>query len=163
MLWNSKIIWYWVRGGVLPKFELHIFGIVGQKGQKWVNLGKIAVFMLHHMTLWLEYYDKASNIWYWVRDEVSLKFELHIFGIVGQKDQKWVKLDKTSVFILNHVTFWLEYDEIVPLFICVWKSIFKFKTSILLLFTMGISVKKAQKRQNVPKFSHMEIIPLMFF
>ena len=74
---------------------MHILGIVGQNGQKCVKLGKIAVFMLHHMTLQLEYYEIASKIWYWVRDEMLLKYELHVFGIVGQKDQKWVKLVKT--------------------------------------------------------------------
>ena len=82
----------------MSKFELHILGIVGQNGQKWVKLGKIAAFMLHHMILWVEYYEMASNIWYWVRGEGLLKFDLHVFGIVGQKDQKWVKLDKTFIF-----------------------------------------------------------------
>ena len=55
-------------------------------------------------------------VWYRVRDEVLLKSELHIFGIVGQKDQKWVKLDKISVTVhakkACHLR--LEYDEIVP-------------------------------------------------
>ena len=49
-----------------------------------------------------------------IRDEVLLKFDLHIFGIVGQKVQNWVKFDKTFIFILNDMSFRLEYDEIVP-------------------------------------------------
>ena len=68
--------------------------------------------MLHHMNLWVEYYEIASNI-YWVRDDVLLKFDLHTFDIVGQKDQNLVKLDKTFIFILNDKSFRLEYDEIV--------------------------------------------------
>ena len=45
-----------VRNGVLTKFELVIFGMVGKKGQKWVKLGKIAVFMLSYVTFLLELY-----------------------------------------------------------------------------------------------------------
>ena len=41
---------------MLPKFELLIFGIVSQKGQKWVKLGKIPVFRLSRVTFLLEYY-----------------------------------------------------------------------------------------------------------
>ena len=92
-------------------------GIVGQDGQKWLKLSKIVAFMLHHVTLWVEYYEIASIILYWVRGEVLLEFDLHVFGIVGQKGQKFVKfvkLDKTFIFILNDTRFCLEYDEIVP-------------------------------------------------
>ena len=93
ILSNIKSVWYWVWNGVLSKFELHILVIVGQNGQKWVKLGKITVFMLKYMTLWLQYYEIASNIWYRVREEGLLKFDLHVFGIVGQKYQNFVKLD----------------------------------------------------------------------
>ena len=86
--------------GLFQNFKLHILGIVGQNGQKWVKFGKIAVFMLHHMALWVEYYEILGNIWYWVRDEELLKFDLHIFGNVGQKNQNWVKFDKTFIYIL---------------------------------------------------------------
>ena len=41
---------------MLPKFELLVFGKVGQKGQKWVKLGKIAGFRLSHVTFSLEFY-----------------------------------------------------------------------------------------------------------
>ena len=75
--------------------------------------------MLHHMTLWLEYYEIASIIWYWVRDEVLLKIYLHVFGKVGQKDQKFVKLDKAFIFNTKP---WLEYDKIVPTWFFVFEK-----------------------------------------
>ena len=35
--------------GCCQNLSCMFFGIVGQKGKKWVKLGKIAVFMLKHI------------------------------------------------------------------------------------------------------------------
>ena len=71
------------------------------------------------------------------------------FCIVGQKGQKWVKLCKLPVFMLKPITVWLKYHEIVQTCLFVFKNEYKFETSIMLISTMGIWVKKAQKRQKV--------------
>ena len=70
---------------MLPKFELLIFGIVGQKGQKFVKLGKIAVFRISHVTFLLEYYKTLRA--YGTESEM----------VCCQKVQKLVKLGKIAV------------------------------------------------------------------
>ena len=37
--WIPLYMWWRVRNGILPKFELLVFGIVGQKGQKMGKIG----------------------------------------------------------------------------------------------------------------------------
>ena len=108
---DSFYMWCRVGNGVLPKFELLIFGIVGQKVQKWVKLGKIAVFRLSHAPFLLEYYKILRT--YDAESEMGCCQILSIFGIVCQKVQKLVKLGKIAVFRLSHVTFLIEYYKIL--------------------------------------------------
>ena len=50
-----------------------------------------------------------------------LKFELHAFGIVDQKDQKF---DQIFIFMLKNVSFRLVYDEIVPTYFFVFEKVY---------------------------------------